>query len=647
VSRPWLPLALLGAYAVGFGYRALAGGLLVFDDHPGQLYRLHHAVTIGLAPWRLDPGWWAGYAELQYYPPGFAYAGALLHYASFGRLDLDVIYRLLLWVTYLLPGAATYWLLRRVLGSGWLALPGAFLALTLSAGSRSGIEEGLRWGLVAARLGLGLLPLLALALLRWVEGAPRPSLWAAPLLAAIIITHPAHVPAAAVLILVGAWGGVGLSGRRIATALVTLLVGFGLAGFWLLPLLAHLEMTLPLAWGDHSLGVVGRLVRDVPLLIVLLGLHGLAGSRILRRDSAPQGQRWLLALAPTMFLLVFLNAAVLAPLGVLWIPADRLVDSFLLALVLGAAMAVAEPLTSREALYWVAGPVALAALIGIGSGGIGGGEPLASLWPRPAEWPKYREVAAGLRLGDLWADLRAAPPGRVLFVRSAVPLAYRPEWWRPHSHITALTPLQTGRDILNGTFTHPSPVAGLLYTGSAAPRPITMLVERRDGLTLFGRPLEMLGAADFNRFADALRISAVVALEEDQGHIQFLTENPGLTERPVIGFFRIFVAREPRPLPQSAGPQTWRLSVSSPPRGGWLGTGMAWSPLWRAFSAPGQPLAVRRDAFGLLEVEAPTGESGVITLEHRPGFAEYGGLLLSCAATAAWLAGWRRRWSES
>src|SRR5262249_9950524 len=165
---------------MAFAWKALAGGLLVFDDHPGQLYRMVHAVTVGLAPWRINSGWWAGYAELQFYPPGFSYAGAVIHYASLARVDVATTYELLLWITFLLPGISTYLLLARVLGNAWLALPGAFLALTLSGGSRSGIEEGLRWGLVAARLGWGILPLLALALHPWTEGR-RPSL-AAPLL---------------------------------------------------------------------------------------------------------------------------------------------------------------------------------------------------------------------------------------------------------------------------------------------------------------------------------------------------------------------------------------------------------------------------------------------------------------------------------
>ena len=67
------------------------------------------------------------------------------------------MYQALLWLAWVLPGAATYVLLRRLLGDPWLALPGALMALTLSAGCRSGVEEGLRWGLVGARLGWGAL----------------------------------------------------------------------------------------------------------------------------------------------------------------------------------------------------------------------------------------------------------------------------------------------------------------------------------------------------------------------------------------------------------------------------------------------------------------------------------------------------------
>ena len=635
VNRAWLPPALLTAYAVAFGGRALGGGLLVFDDHPGQLYRLIHAITLGLAPWRLDPGWWAGYAELQYYPPGFAWLGALLHHAALGALAPAAVYQALLWLAWLLPGAATYALLRRVLGDPWLALPGAFVALTLSAGCRSGVEEGLRWGLVAARFGWGVLPLLAWSLLRWAEGAARPPLASAALVAALILLHPAHAPAAAALVVLAAVHAQPRRRRLVEGGLI-LALGFGLAGVWLLPLVAHLGMALPLAWQDMSLAALAWRVLSQPVLIALAVL-GLAGWRLGSPRLAPGG-RWLLALTPTMAGLVALDAVVATPLGMAWLPADRLVDGLHLALVLGGAAGFAA-VASRVTRPVIAALLALAICVPLSWGPA---EPGLSLWPDPRQWPKEREVVRGLRMDALWDALRSAPPGRVLFVRSGVPLDWRPEWWRPHTHITALTPLRAGRSMVGGTFTHPSPVAGLLYTGSAANRPLTLLAEQRDGRTLFGRPLEQLHPETFNRLARRLGVSIVVALEDDVGRSTFLNENHEFERRSRIGPFSVFIAGEPRREATVAGPQRWRIDVTLARAPGWLPVPIAYSPLWVARTGEAR-LGVRPDDLGLLEVELPPGTASV-ELEHRPGVAEWAGVglsLLSLAILA--LAAIRRR----
>ncbi len=633
VNRAWLPPALLSAYAVAFGWRALGGGLLVFDDHPGQLYRLVHAITLGLAPWRLDPGWWTGYAELQYYPPGFAWLGALLHQAALGALAPAAVYEALLWLAWLLPGVATYAFLRRLLGDPWLALPGAFVALTLSAGCRSGVEEGLRWGLVAARLGWGVLPLLAWSLLRWAEGAARPPLASAALVAVVILLHPAHAPAAAALVLLAAVHAEPRRRRLVEGGLI-LALGFGLASVWLLPLVAHLGMALPLAWQDMSLAALAWRVVSQPVLIAL-ALLGLAGWRLGSPALAPGG-RWLLALTPTMAGLVALDALVAAPLGMAWLPADRLMDGLHLALVLGGAAGFAA-LASRFARPVIPALLALAICVPLSWGPE---EPGLSLWPDPRQWPKEQEVVRGLRLDALWDAIRSAPPGRVLFLRSGVTLDWRPEWWRPHTHITALTPLRTGRSMVGGTFTHPSPVAGLLYTGSAANRPLTMLAEQREGRSLFGRPLELLDADTFNRLAGRLGVSIVVALDEDVERSPFLTENQLLKKHSRIGSFRVFIAAEPRSEPAAIGLQRWRVDVPGL-ASGWLPVSIAYSPLWVARTG-GARLAARADDLGLLEVELPPGATS-LELEHRPGVVEWAGVGLSLLSLAGLALGWLGR----
>jgi hypothetical protein len=636
VTAAWVPPALLSVYAVAFGWRALGGGLLVFDDHPGQLYRLAHAITLGLAPWRFNPGWWAGYAELQYYPPGFAWLGALLHLSAAGALDLAGVYRILLWVAWLLPGAAVYALLRRALGDPWLALPGALVALTLSAGSRSGVEEGLRWGLVAARLGWGVLPLLALCLLRWAEGAARPPLAGAALVAAVILLHPAHAPAAVLLVVLA---GLHAAPRRprLGETVLILAGGLGLAAIWLLPLLAHLRMALPLAWADATLLALGRRLASQPVLLALALLSLVAWRRRARLPVSPDGgARWLLGLAPAVLIVILLDALVAAPLGVTWLPADRLVDGLYLGLVLGGAAGFAALVAGRlRPAIAAAGALAICVLLAWGPD-----EPGLTLWPRAREWPREREVTRGLRMDALWEAIREAPPGRVLFLRSAVPLDWRPEWWRPHTHLPALTPLRTGRAIVGGTFTHPSPVAGLVYTGSAAPRPITMLAEQRDGRSLFGRPLEALSPETFNQLARSLGIGLVVVLEEDMGKAGFLTDNQSVKSVSRMGPFRLFALAGAVAEPTPVDAQRWRISPpASPP--GWVALPIAYSPLWVA-RAGGTLLPLRRDERGLLEV-ALVAPAAAIELEHRPGAAEWAGVALGLGAGLALLAVWWRR----
>src|SRR5262249_11796891 len=155
--------------------------------------------------WTADwnPDWWGGYPELQFYPPGFVVTGAIIRALSLWQLPVELVYRLLCALIFLLPGLATYLLLARGLGRGWLALPPSFPARTLSAGLRGGVEESVRWGILTSRLSLGLLPLLALALRAWIDAGRRP-VWVPLAAAAVILAHPAHAPVAAALVGLGA-----------------------------------------------------------------------------------------------------------------------------------------------------------------------------------------------------------------------------------------------------------------------------------------------------------------------------------------------------------------------------------------------------------------------------------------------------------
>jgi len=348
----------------------------------------------------------------------------------------------------------------------------------------------------------------------------------------------------------------------------------------------------------------------------------------------------LAATAPCLAALVAAGAMLAPRIDFLWLPADRLMDGFLLALILGGAQVLwltgpRRPRASARAR----GVGALALVLAVGMWPRGA-EPTLTIIPRPRDWPTYKEVGRGLRLDDLWRALTRLPPGRILFLRSAVPLEFGPHWWRPHTHVTALTPLLSGREIIGGTFTHPSPVAGLLYTGSAHHRAITRLAEQRDGVTLFGRPLDDLSAGEFEQLAERLRISVVVALDEDVGHLPFLGETSTFEPAGSVGPFRIFATPSGRALPEVTGPEERRLPP--PSRAGWVETGLAYSPLWRA-RLDGAHLSTRANDLGLLMIEMPPRASGPVILDHAPGWAEWTGVGLTLGTLALLAATARRR----
>jgi hypothetical protein len=633
-----LPLLVLLAYGVAFACAALGFSLIGFDDHPGQLYRVWHVVTRGVAPWTWNPGWWTGYPELQFYPPGFAYAVALLHAGSWGVLSIAASYQTFVWLAYLAPAVSVWLLLRRVLGDGWLAVPGAFVALTLSAGLGSGVEGGVHMGMVPARLGWALLPLLPLALAGFMSGRRRFARTVVPLVASVVLTHPAHLPAAVVLVFLAAMLGETRPRAAVVHAATALGLAAGLTAFWTVPLLAHVAHTRALAWGALS----AREIAGHPLALALVVLAGLDVARWLRARSEAGPLTALLAVFPwAMVAVVLVDAVVLEPSGLRWLPADRVADSAWLAFVLSAG-AMAGRLVGAAGRPRVRAALALGSVV-VAIAIAWPGRTL-TLWPRAADWPRYDTIERGLRLPALWSTLRAVPEGRVLFVRSGVPLVYGSEWWRPHSHVTAVTPLAAGRDIVNGTFTHPSPVAALVYRGDASPGAIRQLVERLDGHRLFGRGFDDLDADTFNGYADRLGVSTVVALDEDLPRLRALRDNPRFARTRSSPPFVVYARRSAIELPREIAPGHWRLATESS-REAWLPTRVAYYPLWRAVS-DGRPLATRRGAGGDLEVEAPR-PGRPIDLFYARGAAETAGLALTTLSVVAlapvWLRGHRAR----
>jgi hypothetical protein len=621
--RSWIPpLAGLLGFALAFGAAAFGVSLPGFDDHPGQLYRLQHELARGPAPWAWNPGWWTGYPELQFYPPGFFLAGLALAALSIGTLSAAAIYQALLWVTWIAPGVAAYALLLRVLGpaQGWMALPGAFVALVLSAGTASGVEGAVRVGMLPARLGLALLPLLALVLMAWLDGEVRTPWAVVPLVAAVVLLHPTHLPGAIALVGLATLLADDDRRARLARGAAVLAMAAAWTAFWTAPLVARIEHTRALAWGRFDPADLLR-----PATAVIAVLAALAWPLARRRD-----ERLLAAWAIVMALVVGVDAVVAEPLGIRWLPSDRVADAAWLAAVLAAALTVArlaERIASRVPAPLVAlGVAALACAASLD------GRTL-TIWPRAAAWPSLASVERGLRLDALWAALPETPDARLLFARSGAPLVYGTDWWRPHSHATALTPYRGGRPIVHGTFTHASPVAALIYRGDPGRGAIDTLAERLDGQALFGRPLDQLEPGAFNRLTGLLGVGAVVVLDEDVPRMRALVDNPEFARRAAIGPFVLWTRVARVGLPVELSPGHWHLAANGRP-GDWVPAMVAYYPLWSAERA-GQRLETRRGEAWNLEVRLGDG-SGPIDLRYRAGTWEWAGVAVSAAGLAAW-----------
>src|SRR3989440_414319 len=537
-----LPLVLLLGFGVVFAAASLGGSMLGFDDHPGQLYRVWHVMTYGPAPWAWDRGWWAGYPELQFYPPGFAYLGALLAWPTTGVLEIATVYQALLWLAYLLPGVTTYVVLARLTGSGWSALPAAFVALTLSAGPAGGLDSG------------------------------------------------------------GANGG----GR------------------------GPLAEPRALAGGTLS---PAQLARPLPVVLAALAVAGLL-------DRTPaRGERLALWWLPAAAVVTALDHLAVERLGIRWLPADRVVDGAWIALVVGGGVGLARlarrldalPFSERLALSLRGPALGLGATVVFALLSLGG--TTLMLRPGAAVWPSLSSIDRRLRLPDFWSLLGRLPEGRLLFVRSGVPLVYGGNWWRPHSHVTALTPVGSGRDIVHGTFTHPSPIAALVYRGDAGRGPITQLAEQLDGRTLFGERLEALDPARFSTQADRLGIVAVVALEDDDTQLGWLAESTAFRRRLTLAPFVVFARESAGALP-AARDGAWRITLAGE-AGGWTSARVAYYPPSRA-EADGAPVPTRRGADGLLEVRLPR-MLQTLTLRYAPGVPEIAGVALSALALGAWV----------
>ena len=95
---------------------------------------------------------------------------------------------------------------------------------------------------------------------------------------------------------------------RLASAGLVTLAAAASPAFWLVPLVAHLEMALPLAWGDASVAALAWHIGARPLLVGLCVAGAAAACWLTRRSASPAARdRWLALFAPALTVVLALT----------------------------------------------------------------------------------------------------------------------------------------------------------------------------------------------------------------------------------------------------------------------------------------------------------------------------------------------------
>lgn len=511
-----IPVVVLLAAAIPL----LDAGPLGLSDHPYRAFQLGFARD-SLAslsdPLGVEPRIWGGYPELQHYPPGFALLGALIGIGA-GVAD-DQAYRLLVIFVYLLPAASTALLL--AVGARTrveTAVTGGILA-GFAAFGMSGTVAGVGYGTVASRLSYGVAPVVVLAALvavrhdgrRWKTVASVAVV--AGSLAALMLAHPYRVPAtlAVVVALVALPGGPPV---RIAFIRVGLPLAGGIlvAGWWWAGLFLVKGMSVPFLWGRLSLSNLTNPNHSEGLdwLLVVAAAAVVVALRWRRGFEWPWRMVWAVPVSAAS-----LGAAALA--GVESLDPFRLFDDLYLWTMVAAALVLE---LGPQRLRLVRGMAAAAACSTWLVLGLQALDP-ASMFATTVPGLEAQGPAALL-------DELADGSGTVLFVNST--------YGQGLSHLLGGQTAASGRRVLGGTSTHPSPLQSVLMYG----RPdatVRNFANDFDDESLFGIPWVLVASSDAaaRSLADSLAslgVSQIVAeVYEPARAVGALDARPELFER--------------------------------------------------------------------------------------------------------------------
>jgi len=617
---PILLILLTGCFCMGFWGE---WDFYIVNDHPIRIQYLWDTLKINLPIFHKliywNPFINCGEPSLYFYPPGFVIIGVAIDFLTLKQLPVEIIYYFLLILAYYLPGLTSLLFYKKIGLSRTNALLGSLIMMLYSNITIGGdVEGGMIIGLLSMRLAVGLSPLILYFAICCLEERDKfkNAVFTGLLLGLSLLTHPWDnlLPLLGIILLF-IFNIPLLSFKKTLWLLgVISIFALGICAFWILPAFIHREFLRRASLWDFSLNEVYSWIKVLTPFILLYLISIGFNKKITSLTFLP------------LLMLIFIFLTHLLAIE-LFEPA-RLKDNFFFSILIFSGVGI-EALCKRNSklLSTFLSLVVILCLI----------LPFTNL-PSKSSYASgslayYNNYAKYYQLEEIWRLLKASPEGRILFTSSS-----RPMKGRYHTHIFALTPLFTGREIIGGVPTTHTPVANYLYYGNHQDKN-TDFAEVFDNNSIFGmRYDEGVDVKRVYELCKRLNITTIVVGKyEDKVEAFFKSHPEYFPIRTQIGNFHIF---------DVAGYKASLLDDNKKAKvvGGKIDeinihileakskteitVKISYYPLWKAYCGKTE-LKTRPDEIGLIKITLPKGKDYVIKLKYADGLVEQMGWIIT------------------
>lgn len=600
-----LLLVLSWLYCAAFVPLDRLSDIPVFDDHPGKYYQFFQTITHTRNAGdflSMNWGWYGGYPDNLFYPPGLQLLGCFLDILSFQYFDIQILYNLIVLICLISLPILTFYSFYR-LNKSWI------IALFISTGSVfmyggfSDIHEGVLTGLLNSRLSLSLFPLVFSLLI-------QPGLLSAKnikvglLVGLQFLLHPVHGFFSLLFVFWTEFFREEGSIKKWCYALFHIISCIILLnGFWLAATFLYSDSVYPLRVLHCSLTSMVKSYLNNGNLTIVIPIAVIACFLFYRKTEKKSFGIW------GLFLIVFfLFEICLHFFSFRYIDIYRLHDSYFFLAFLILALLFTETLTFEDLftgrkrfLHYCICIILMVIIL----------NPLSIIRykiavhsdsaPSTFYWGQYDERT---KLERLWKILSKGK-GRTLFLFGEI---YRSNNFR--SHVMCIAPLFSDIHMMGGTFTHISPIFARMIEGIPPDKPyISVFIEKSLSHGIFGMSWDNLDVAKFTSILQHYMIDRVVVVAQQERLVRTMKSIFHRHRR--IGNFIVFRTDEPGDIVESDLPENsthWSIQGNEITIGatGKLvkGIGTPYFP-WMSCTYKGESVGVVEDPFGLTGLKEP------------------------------------------